>query len=78
VFAAYGPVERVEIVKDAYSGKPRGFDFVEMADAADADKAMAALNRTPVGSRAVNVDEARPKPEHVGRGEERGGRAGRW
>jgi cold-inducible RNA-binding protein len=77
LFAVYGPVERVDVVRD-YSGKPRGFGFVEMANAADADKAMAALNRTQVGGRTVNVDEARPRPERVGRGEERGRTGGRW
>jgi cold-inducible RNA-binding protein len=76
MFAIYGPVERVDVVTD-YSGKPRGFGFVEMANAADADKAMAALNRKQVGGRTVNVDEARPRPEPAGRGGERGRSAGR-
>ena len=39
LFAAYGPVDRVRIVTDRYSGQPRGFAFVEMANAGDADKA---------------------------------------
>jgi cold-inducible RNA-binding protein len=71
MFAIYGPAERVDVVTD-YSGKPRGFGFVEMADASDADKAMAALNRTQVGGRTLNVDEARPRPVRAGRGGERG------
>jgi hypothetical protein len=40
LFAAYGPVDRVSIVTDRYSGQPHGFAFVEMASASDADKAI--------------------------------------
>jgi RNA recognition motif-containing protein len=46
LFAAYGPVDRVRIVTDGYSGQPRGFAFVEMASAGDADKAITELNGT--------------------------------
>jgi len=46
LFAAYGPVDRVSIVTDRYSGQPRGSAFVEMASARDADKAITELNGT--------------------------------
>jgi cold-inducible RNA-binding protein len=61
VFAAFGPVNRVSIMTDRDTGKPRGFGFVEMANATDADKAIAALNGTLLDERALIVNEARPK-----------------
>jgi len=79
LFAAHGPVDQVSIVKDSYSGQPRGFAFVEMTNAADADKAIAALNGTQFGGRTLNINEARPRPERVPRaGEERRRSGGRW
>jgi len=48
---------------DRDTGQPRGFAFVEMANATDADKAIAALNGTLLDQRALNVNEARPKKE---------------
>ena len=68
LFAAYGPVARVNIVTDRYSGQPRGFAFVEMANAGDANKAIAKLNGTQFGGRTVIVNEARPRPEREGSG----------
>jgi cold-inducible RNA-binding protein len=61
VFAAVGPVNRVSIMTDRDTGKPRGFGFVEMANVTDADKAIAALNGTLLDERALTVNEARPK-----------------
>ena len=79
LFAEHGPVDQVSIVKDGYSGQPRGFAFVEMANPADADKAIAALNGAQLGGRTLNVNEARPRPERVQRaGGERHRRGGRW
>ena len=46
---------------DRYTGKPRGFGFVEMANAEDGDKAIAALNGTLLDERALTVNAARPK-----------------
>jgi RNA recognition motif-containing protein len=77
LFAAHGPVDRVEIVKD-YSGRPRGFAFVEMANAADAYKAIAALDGTQFGGRILAVSEARPRPQRVSGGGERRRSGGRW
>src|SRR6266571_6598974 len=60
-FAAYGQVDNVTILKDRDTGQPRGFGFVEMANDEEAEKAINAVNGTQLGSRALNVNEARPK-----------------
>jgi cold-inducible RNA-binding protein len=64
LFAPYGTVETVHLVTDRETGRSRGFAFVEMAEGA-ADQAITALNGTKVGGRALNVNEARPKPERA-------------
>ena len=66
LFAAYGWVDRVTIVRDRDTDQPRGFGFVEMASAEDGKRAIAALNGTLLGDRALNVNEARPRPERAG------------
>jgi cold-inducible RNA-binding protein len=63
LFETHGAVERVTIVRDRDTGQPRGFAFVEMTDAAEADRAIAALNGHTMGGRALNVNKARPRPE---------------
>jgi len=81
-FEAYGQVDRVSIMTDRDTGRSRGFGFVEMANAEDGEKAIAALNGTQLGSRTLNVNEARPKSDRGGGGgRDRGGRGGgrdRW
>jgi cold-inducible RNA-binding protein len=62
LFESFGAVDRVNLVRDKDTGQPRGFAFVEMADSGEADQAIAGLNGTMVGGRAINVNEARPKP----------------
>ena len=74
LFAPYGNIERVNLVTDRDTGRSRGFAFVEMTDAAEADRAIAGLNGREVGGRALNVNEARPKGEGGGRGGFGGGR----
>ena len=61
LFEAYGTVSRVNIVTDRDTGQPRGFGFVEMANDGEGEKAIAAVNGTELGGRALNVNEARPK-----------------
>ena len=61
MFEQYGTVDRVNLVTDRDTGRPRGFGFVEMSDTAEGDRAIAGLNGTNVGGRALNVNEARPK-----------------
>jgi cold-inducible RNA-binding protein len=74
-------VTRVKIMTDRDTGKPRGFGFVEMANAEDGDKAIAALNGTLLDERALNVNEARPRKQPEGfRDQPTGARGGgrRW
>ncbi|HUJ21362.1 MAG TPA: hypothetical protein VLX58_07580 [Bryobacteraceae bacterium] len=66
LFEAHGAVERVTIMTDRDTGRSRGFAFVEMVNAAEADKAIAALNGTNLSGRALNINEARPKPVRSG------------
>jgi len=72
-FGQFGAVDRVHIVTDRDSGQPRGFAFVEMSERQAADAAIAQLNGTELRGRAMNVNEARPKPEGGG---SRGGGGG--
>jgi len=76
-FSAYGPVERVNIITDRDTGQPRGFAFVEMTEARDAQTAISQLNGADLNGRAMNVNEARPKPAGGGFGGGRGGGQGR-
>jgi RNA recognition motif-containing protein len=80
-FEGYGQVDRVSIMTDRETGRSRGFGFVEMTNAEDGEKAIAALNGTQLGGRTLNVNEARPKTERSGGGgggggRDRGGRGG--
>jgi RNA recognition motif-containing protein len=73
LFEPYGAIDRVNLVTDRDTGRSRGFAFVEMTDAAQADQAIAALNGYMLDGRALNVNEASPKPS----GDRQGGfRAG--
>ena len=67
-FAQYGAVERVNIVTDRDTGQPRGFAFVEMTERRDAETAISQLNGAEIAGRAINVNEARPKPAGGGGG----------
>jgi RNA recognition motif-containing protein len=60
LFSPFGDVPTVKIVSDRETGRPRGFAFVEMADA-DADNAIKALEGHQMGGRALKINEARPK-----------------
>lgn len=73
-FEAFGQVSSVAIIKDKYSGESRGFGFVEMPSAAEAQAAIAGLNGKELGGRALNVNEAKPREDRGGRGG--GGRGG--
>src|SRR3989344_5372595 len=63
-FAAYGEVQKVNLVSDAYSGRSRGFAFVEMVSDESADKAREALNGFLFRERKMTVDWARPEPRN--------------
>ncbi len=73
-FSAYGQVERVQIVKDRETGQSRGFGFVEMANPAEADRAIAALQGTDLMGRTLTVNEAQAREPRPGGGG--GGRGG--
>jgi cold-inducible RNA-binding protein len=76
-FSAYGAVERVNIITDRDTGQPRGFAFVEMTERREAEAAIASLNGAELNGRAMNVNEARPKPNGGGgRGPGGGNRGG--
>ena len=77
MFEQYGQVDRVSIMTDRDTGRSRGFGFVEMTNAEDGEKAIAALNGTQLGGRTLNVNEARPKAERAGGGGGRGRDRGR-
>ena len=76
-FANFGAVERVSIVTDRDSGQSRGFGFIEMTERNDAEQAISALNGSDLNGRAMNVNEARPKPQGGGSGRSGGGNP-RW
>ena len=59
-FAAHGTVDKVSLVNDRETGRPRGFGFVEMPASA-ADAALAALKESDLGGRTLQIDEARPR-----------------
>lgn len=76
-FGEFGTVESVTLVTDKYTGKSKGFAFVEMGSREEAQAAMTGLNGQQLGDRTLKVDEARPKPERrSGGGGDRGGRGG--
>jgi RNA recognition motif-containing protein len=74
-FANFGEVTSAAIITDKYSGKSRGFGFVEMANNAEANAAIAGLNGTELDGRTLNVNEARPRTEG-GSGNRSGDRGG--
>jgi len=84
LFEPYGQVDNVNIAKDKFSGQPRGFGFVEMADDKQGEQAIAELNGRQVGNRNLTVNEARPRESRPqrsggfsrGGGRDRGGRGG--
>jgi RNA recognition motif-containing protein len=79
-FEAFGQVSSAKIVTDKYSGRPKGFGFVEMPSADEARSAINQLNGKELKGRTLNVNEARPRAEggrdRGGRGFEGGGRHG--
>ena len=63
LFQQSGTVESVRIVTDQFTGRPRGFGFVEMATKEEATKAVEMLNGRLFRDRNLVVDEARPQPQ---------------
>jgi RNA recognition motif-containing protein len=73
LFQQSGTVESVRIVTDQFTGRPRGFGFVEMATKEEATKAIEMLNGRLFRDRNLVVDEARPQAQRGGGGGPRGG-----
>jgi RNA recognition motif-containing protein len=69
-FEPFGQVDSASVVTDKFTGRSRGFGFVEMSNDSEAEKAIEGLNGKQVGGRQLNVNEARPK---TGGGGGRGG-----
>jgi RNA recognition motif-containing protein len=62
-FEVFGEVNTVKIIKDNYTGRSKGFGFVEMPAKAEAQSAIEGLNGKDLKGRSLNVSEARPRPE---------------
>ncbi len=90
-FSAFGKVSTVSLLKDKFSGEPRGFGFVEMPTQSEAEAAIAGLNGNDLKGRALTVNEARPRTDSPrgggggggyrgggGGGGNRGGGGGGW
>ena len=77
LFEPFGEISRIQLMTDRDTGRSRGFAFVEMSSEEAAAKAVAELNGKQVDGRALNVNEAKPKPERSsGGGGGRGGYGG--
>jgi RNA recognition motif-containing protein len=79
-FTEYGEVSSAKVITDKFTGKSRGFGFVEMPDDAAAQKAIAELDQASVENRTIRVMEAKPKEDKPARtgggGGFRGGNGG--
>jgi len=76
LFAGYGKVASAKIITDKFSGRSRGFGFVEMENDTEAVAAIEKLNNSEYSGRRLMVNEARPMTERPPRDGDRGGRGG--
>ena len=76
LFAAHGTVTEANLMMDRETGRPRGFGFVTMSSAEEAQKAIEALNGKDVDGRALTVNVAKPREERSPGGGGRGGYGG--
>jgi len=72
-FQVFGEVETVKVIKDNYTGRSKGFGFVEMSAKDEAQSAINDLNGKDLKGRALNVNEARPRSDGHRGGRNRGG-----
>ena len=61
IFEKHGVVQRFKIMTDHWTGLSRGFGFIQMKADAEAEKAIVALNGTPLNGKALQVNQARPQ-----------------
>ena len=81
IFSAHGTVESAQVIIDKFTGRSRGFGFVEMKSSEDAQRALDALNETQLEGRTITVNEARPQRQSGGfggGGDRGGGSRRRW
>ena len=76
VFEAFGAVSSAKVITDKYSGRSKGFGFVEMDNDAEANAAIEQLDGAEIDGRSVKVNEARPKEDNRGGGYRGGGNRG--
>ncbi len=74
IFSAHGTVESARVITDRFTGRSRGFGFVEMSNEEEAQTAIDSLNESDLDGRSLTVNEARPQ-ENRGGG---GGGGDRW
>ena len=75
LFEPFGQVTEIRLVMDKFTGKSKGFGFIEMPSKEEAEKAIEGLNGKDMKGRAMTVNEAKPKTDRGGSGG-RGGRGG--
>jgi len=75
-FEVFGEVETVKVIKDNYTGRSKGFGFVEMPSKAEGQSAIDGLNTKELKGTTLNVSEARPRTESRGGGRGYGGGRG--
>lgn len=79
LFSRHGSVQSVRIITDKFSGRSKGFGFVEMGSSEEAERATAALNGSEFEGRSLVVSEARPQePREQRGGGGRSPRPSRW
>lgn len=74
IFSAHGTVESARVITDRFTGRSRGFGFVEMSSEEEAQKAIDSLNESDLDGRSLTVNEARPQEDRGGGG----GGGDRW
>ena len=75
-FEQFGEITEIRLIMDKFSGKSKGFGFIEMPSKAEAEKAIEEMNGKEFMGRALNVNEAKPKVDRGGRGGRGGGGRG--
>jgi RNA recognition motif-containing protein len=88
IFSPHGKVASAQVITDKFTGRSKGFGFVEMSSGSEAQSAIQALNGTELDGRTITVSEAKPRENRPGfsgegrsggRGDQRrGGGRGRW
>lgn len=75
-FEAYGSVDSVKIIMDKFTGRSKGYGFVEMPNDDEANNAIGALNGATVGGRTIVVNKSEPRPQGDGDRRNFGGNRG--